>query len=117
MKRTHTAIVFREMNLRVIFIRMRPLFFRLPPMPCRIRSTILRSAAAAMVSINYNRTANPNRDSLSAAISLMEDGEVSAVMASGWQQSQRHCWSLLRQGDHLVVNGSYLRRNHRTGLI
>lgn len=52
----------------------------------------------------YNRTANPNRDCLSAAISLMEDGEVSAVMASGMAAISATLLSLLRQGDHLVVN-------------
>lgn len=54
----------------------------------------------------YNRTANPNRDSLSAAISMMEDGDVSAVMASGMAAISATLLSLLKQGDHLVVNES-----------
>ena len=89
-ERTHTAIVFRGNEFTGHIHPDAPAIF--PATAYAMQDTQHYFAVSSgNGEYQYNRTANPNRDSLSAAISLMEDGEVSAVMASGWQQSQRHC--------------------------
>ena len=52
----------------------------------------------------YNRSANPNRDELGAAISFLEKGEKTLICSSGMAAISTVLLSLLKSGDHVVMN-------------
>lgn len=52
----------------------------------------------------YNRTANPNRDELGAAISFLEKGEKTLICSSGMAAISTVLLSLLKCGDHIVMS-------------
>ncbi|MEA5085247.1 MAG: aminotransferase class I/II-fold pyridoxal phosphate-dependent enzyme [Lachnospiraceae bacterium] len=52
----------------------------------------------------YNRTANPNRDSLGTAISYLEKGEETIVCSSGMGAISTALLSLLKCGDHVLFS-------------
>ena len=52
----------------------------------------------------YNRSANPNRDELGAAISFLEKGEKTLICSSGMAAISTVLLSLLKGGDHVVMS-------------
>lgn len=54
----------------------------------------------------YCRTANPNRDSVAAAVSYLEHGEQSIVCSSGMAAISTAVLSLIKAGDHVVASRS-----------
>lgn len=52
----------------------------------------------------YNRTANPNRDELGAAISFLEKGEKTLICSSGMAAISTVLLTLLKCGDHIVMS-------------
>jgi Cystathionine beta-lyases/cystathionine gamma-synthases len=52
----------------------------------------------------YNRSANPNRDELGAAISFLEKGEKTLICSSGMAAISTVLLSLLKSGDHVVMS-------------
>ena len=52
----------------------------------------------------YNRSANPNRDELGAAVSFLEKGEKTLICSSGMAAISTVLLSLLKNGDHIVMN-------------
>lgn len=52
----------------------------------------------------YNRSANPNRDELGAAVSFLEKGEKTLICSSGMAAISTVLLSLLKNGDHVVMN-------------
>lgn len=54
----------------------------------------------------YNRTANPNRDQLAAAISSLEGGEKTLICSSGMAAISTVFFGLLRQGDHVLMSSA-----------
>ena len=52
----------------------------------------------------YNRTANPNRDELGAAISFLEKGEKTLICSSGMAAISTVLLSLLKCGDHVLMS-------------
>ena len=54
----------------------------------------------------YNRTANPNRDSLASAISLLEGSEKSIICSSGMAAISTTLFTFVKSGDHIIVSRS-----------
>lgn len=54
----------------------------------------------------YNRTRNPNRESLAEAISYLEKGEKTLICASGMAAISTTLFALLKSGDHVVASKS-----------
>ncbi len=54
----------------------------------------------------YSRTANPNRDSLSEAISYLENGEKTIVCSSGMAAISTALLTFASNGNHIVANKS-----------
>ena len=52
----------------------------------------------------YNRSANPNRDELGAAVSFLEKGEKTLICSSGMAAISTVLLSLLKCGDHIVMS-------------
>ena len=52
----------------------------------------------------YNRTSNPNRDELGAAVSFLEKGEKTLICSSGMAAISTVLLSLLKCGDHIVMS-------------
>lgn len=52
----------------------------------------------------YNRTSNPNRDELGAAVSFLEKGEKTLICSSGMAAISTVLLSLLKNGDHVVMS-------------
>ena len=52
----------------------------------------------------YNRTSNPNRDELGAAVSFLEKGEKTLICSSGMAAISTVLLSLLKSGDHIVMS-------------
>lgn len=54
----------------------------------------------------YNRTRNPNRESLGEAISFLEKGEKTLILSSGMAAISTTILSLVKQGDHILASSS-----------
>ena len=54
----------------------------------------------------YNRTRNPNRESLAEAISYLEKGEKTLICSSGMAAISTTLFALLKSGDHVVASKS-----------
>ena len=52
----------------------------------------------------YNRSANPNRDELGAAVSFLEKGEKTLICSSGMAAISTVLLSLLKNGDNIVMS-------------